>query len=186
MASGVGSSTGGGEPVRPLTRRNFIVWYLAGLLTATGVAIVAPLVVFLFPPAGSSKPKPLTVRLDRPLNELQVGDALKFESPAGTGFVMADGGGDNRPGAIAFGGYVVMKAAGALDVFAVNCSHLGCSIEFKPESARFECPCHGSRFSSTGQVLHGPAVYPLSHLTWAQGGNPDEIQVTGLDLPGVA
>ena len=30
---------------RPVTRRNFIVWYLAGLLTATVVAIVAPILI---------------------------------------------------------------------------------------------------------------------------------------------
>lgn len=186
MASGIGSSAGGGEPVRPVTRRNFIAWYLAGLLTAAGAAVVAPLVIFLYPPAGSSKPRPLTIKLDRALDQVQEGDALKFQSPPGTGFVMADGGGDNRPGAIAFGGYVVMKAAGALDVFALNCSHLGCSIQFKPEVPRFDCPCHGSQFSTAGQVLHGPAIYPLSHLSWARGANPDEIQVTGLSLPGVA
>jgi cytochrome b6-f complex iron-sulfur subunit len=185
MAGGVGPNPGGVEADRPLTRRNFIVWYLAGLLTATGVAVVAPLLVFLFPPAGSSKQQRVTVKLDRSLGDVAEGEALKFESPAQTGFVMADGGGDNRPGAIAFSGYVV-RAAGALDVFAANCSHLGCTIEFQGGAARFACPCHGSQFSPSGQVLHGPAAYPLSHLSWAPGGNPDEILVTGLSLPGVA
>lgn len=43
------------------------------------------------------------------------------------------------------------------DIFVVykNCTHLGCEVSAQPKSpdAGFECPCHSSRFDSSGRVL---------------------------------
>ncbi len=94
MANQVGQRPGD-QVGRPITRRNFIVWYLAGLLTATVVPIVMPVLVFIYPPQGSSKRQDITIKLDRAPADLQNGEAVKFESPKDTGFVMKDGGGDN-------------------------------------------------------------------------------------------
>lgn len=174
-----------GAPGRPVTRRNFIVWYLAGLMGAVGVAVIAPLLPYLYPPAGQTKKLDLKVTLDKALNDLQNGQAVKFEAPKQSGFVMKDGGGDNAPGKIAFAAYAVKDEAGKLNVLAVNCSHLGCSVAITEGAKRFDCPCHGSQFSLAGTVIHGPAAFPLSHLDWKEGGNPKEIQVQGVQLPGV-
>ena len=40
------------RPKLPPTRRNFIVWWLAALLTAIVAAITAPILVYLYPPKG--------------------------------------------------------------------------------------------------------------------------------------
>jgi Rieske Fe-S protein len=149
------------------------------------VAIVAPLVVFIYPPQGQEKRKNVAIKLDKPVDQLGADEAVKFQSPKETGFVMKDGGGDNGPGKIAFAGYLVKEAAGGLAAFAVNCSHLGCSVEFNGGAKRFDCPCHGSQFSLNGDVLHGPAVFSLSHLGFTQGSGPDEIQVEGVELKGI-
>jgi cytochrome b6-f complex iron-sulfur subunit len=170
---------------RPVTRRNFIVWYLAGLLTATVLAIVAPILIYIYPPQGQTKTKDTTIRLDKSLDSLGNDEAVKFQSPAETGFIMKDGGGDNAPGKVAFAGYAVKDAAGAVSVLAVNCSHLGCSVQFNTDAKRFQCPCHGSQFSSAGQVVHGPAVFPLSHLEWKPGSNPGQIVITSYELKGI-
>jgi len=127
----------------------------------------------------------VTVPLDKPITDLTANDALKFTSPPETGFVMKDGGGDNAPGKVAFGGYVAKDASGNVNVLAINCSHLGCSIAWTPADKLFECPCHGSRFTIDGEVAHGPAAFPLSHLTWKQGGSPNEIVVTAYTLKGI-
>jgi cytochrome b6-f complex iron-sulfur subunit len=42
------------------------------------------------------------------------------------------------------------------------CTHLGCVV--KPNEQGFECPCHGSRFASNGEVTKGPAPRPLGWL----------------------
>jgi Rieske Fe-S protein len=147
--------------------------------------MVAPLLVYIYPPASGTKKKDVPVTLDKSLPQLANGEAVKFESPRETGFVMKDGGGDNAPGKIAFGGYVVKELAGAITVFAVNCSHLGCSVAFKTDAQSFDCPCHGSKFGLDGNVTHGPAVYPLSHLDWKEGKNASEIMVQGVDLKGI-
>lgn len=167
-----------------MSRRNFIVWWLASLLTATGIAIVAPLLVFIYPPEGNTKRQQLKVTLDKAINDLQEGEAVKFNAPANTAFVMIDGGGDNAPGDPAFSGYAVRESGSKVNFFAVNCSHLGCSIAINTSDKRFECPCHGSQFHLDGTVLHGPAVAPLSHLRVQQSGGTD-ITVEGISLPGL-
>ena len=48
----------------------------------------------------------------------------------------------------------------SFQVFAVNCTHLGCPVRWFPESGLFMCPCHGSQYDATGKVVRGPA--PLS------------------------
>ena len=172
-------------PSRPVTRRNFIVWYLAGLLTATVVAIVAPILVFVYPPQGQTKRKDVPITLDKALDALASGDAVKFAAPTETGFIMADGGGDNAPGKVAFAGYAAKDLTGKVNVFAVNCSHLGCSVAFNADAKQFQCPCHGSQFAVDGHVVHGPAVYSLSHLEWKQGSAPTQIVVSSFELKGI-
>ncbi len=45
------------------------------------------------------------------------------------------------------------------DVIALSevCSHLGCRVPYIDENDRFECPCHGSKFTREGNYIEGPA-----------------------------
>jgi len=43
-----------------------------------------------------------------------------------------------------------------------KCTHLGCTINYHEKDSILECPCHQSRFSKKGDVLHGPAKKPLT------------------------
>ncbi|MGI6028858.1 MAG: FAD-dependent oxidoreductase [Candidatus Heteroscillospira sp.] len=38
-----------------------------------------------------------------------------------------------------------------------RCSHLGCALRWNSEEQTWDCPCHGSRFTSDGTLLDGPA-----------------------------
>ena len=154
-------------------------------MTATVVIGGAPLLLFLWPAAPKGQRKGLlTIALDKPIDQLKDGEAVKFNAPTSpnSAFIMADGVGDNAAGDLAFGGFVV-KNDGKLQCFAINCSHLGCPIGLNETEKSFDCPCHGSRFHLNGQRFAGPAPPgSLSHLTWKRGTDPATIQVDGIVL----
>jgi glycine/D-amino acid oxidase-like deaminating enzyme/nitrite reductase/ring-hydroxylating ferredoxin subunit len=50
---------------------------------------------------------------------------------------------------------------GALSAVSSTCTHMGCQVNFNRAERSWDCPCHGSRFSTDGDVLEGPAVHRL-------------------------
>ncbi len=53
--------------------------------------------------------------------------------------------------------------AGSSTPIAVSrtCTHLGCRVNYLEDKKFIECPCHQSRFSTEGKLLHGPAKKDL-------------------------
>ncbi len=103
-----------------------------------------------------------------------VGDRLKrpdarsfMEVPHGEGRIVDHGG---RKLA------VYRDQRGDLSVMSAVCTHLGCIVHWNTVEKSWDCPCHGSRFECTGEVLAGPAVTPLQPMI-----DTDELTPTSPD-----
>jgi len=57
--------------------------------------------------------------------------------------------------------YLACLADGSFMALSRTCTHLGCSVPWDEEKNQFVCPCHGSTFNLTGEVLTAPAPRPL-------------------------
>jgi quinol---cytochrome c reductase iron-sulfur subunit, bacillus type len=66
-------------------------------------------------------------------------------------------------------------------VFAINCTHLGCPVRWFQESHLFMCPCHGGAFYEDGSHASGPPPRGLYEYQYKveQG----QLLVKGGQLP---
>ena len=45
-----------------------------------------------------------------------------------------------------------------------RCPHMGCRLEWNKEEGSWDCPCHGSRFDHTGELMDNPAQVDKKRL----------------------
>jgi len=73
----------------------------------------------------------------------------------------------------------VRRLAGEkFQVFAINCTHLGCPVRWFEESHLFMCPCHGGAYYDDGSHASGPpprGLYEYEYKIeqrqlWVRGG----------------
>lgn len=74
---------------------------------------------------------------------------------------------------------LVRVDASTISALEKYCTHNGCEIGTW-DGSKFQCGCHGSRFTSTGSVLRGPAAAPLKSYPVTLAGSV----VTVANLPG--
>lgn len=44
-----------------------------------------------------------------------------------------------------------------------RCPHMGCALKWNPQEHSWDCPCHGSRFSKSGELLENPSTGNLKN-----------------------
>jgi cytochrome b6-f complex iron-sulfur subunit len=62
--------------------------------------------------------------------------------------------------------YLARLADGGFLALSRTCTHLGCTVPWVEKEMKFACPCHGSAFDITGNVISAPApraldIYPI-------------------------
>ena len=144
-----------------LTRRDLL---RVGLGAAAGLAVGAGAISLLRP----SPRTPLTGN-GRPL----VGDgewvavATLADLPPGAAI---------RFSTVAFDGYVV-NDAGTIRALSSVCTHMGCTLAYRPDWQDLRCPCHGASFNLSGELANG-------RDGWSSGGGyRGDERAYPIDLP---
>jgi glycine/D-amino acid oxidase-like deaminating enzyme/nitrite reductase/ring-hydroxylating ferredoxin subunit len=60
--------------------------------------------------------------------------------------------------------YAVARINGELHAVTPTCTHMGCTVSWNSAEKSWDCPCHGSRFNTQGEVLNGPATKALARV----------------------
>jgi len=162
-------------PTPGMSRRNLLLKVGAGLNGIAAALIGVPLLGYVLSTFTRSSPKSWISlgRLDRfPQGETRL---AVYRNPASKPW---DGNTAEVPC------WVRRVDSETCQVFAINCTHLGCPVRWFQESRLFMCPCHGGAFYEDGSHASGPPPRGLfEYQTKIDGG---ELKVLGGHLPTLA
>ena len=126
-------------------RRRLLNWMLGGSAAAFLASVLYPLARYLVPPRiGESTAASVTLAVKADDVKPNTGQIFKF---------------GNRPGLL------VRTAAGELRAFSAVCTHLNCTVQYRPDLSRIWCACHNGHFDLNGQNVAGPPPRPLEGFT---------------------
>ena len=77
--------------------------------------------------------------------------------------------------------WVRRTSDGKFQVFAINCTHLGCPVRWFQESQLFLCPCHGGAYYADGERAAGPP--PRGLFQYAVRTDNGQLYIRGGILP---
>jgi menaquinol-cytochrome c reductase iron-sulfur subunit len=72
----------------------------------------------------------------------------------------------------------------SFQVFAVNCTHLGCPVRWFQESGLFMCPCHGGVYYQDGSHASGPP--PRGLFEYGYKVEAGQLWIKGGQMPTLA
>ena len=123
------------------TRRRFVNWWLGTSAGAFLASVLYPVTRYLIPPEVAESTA-ATVTLPFKADDVKPnsGQIFKF---------------GNRPAIL------VRTASGELKAFSAVCTHLNCTVQYRPDLAHIWCACHNGHFDLNGQNIAGPPPRPL-------------------------
>jgi cytochrome b6-f complex iron-sulfur subunit len=127
------------------SRRGFINWFLGTSAGAFLLAVIYPLSRYLVPPeAGESTAGTVTLDIKPDSVKPNTGQIFKFGS---------------RPGIL------IRTPAGDLRAFSAVCTHLNCTVQYRPDLTQIWCACHNGHYDLNGKNVSGPPPRPLEPYT---------------------
>lgn len=66
---------------------------------------------------------------------------------------------------------LVVNTGGGFSALTSICTHTGCDRNWSLNNNEFVCSCHGSRFTTAGAVVQGPANRPLTAFGTSRSGD---------------
>ncbi len=126
------------------SRRGFLNWILGTSVGAFLVSVLYPVARYLIPPTvGESTAATVTLSIKPGDVKPNTGQIFKFGS---------------RPAIL------VRTPAGELKAFSAVCTHLNCTVQYRPDLSHIWCACHNGHFDLNGQNIAGPPPRPLDPL----------------------
>jgi cytochrome b6-f complex iron-sulfur subunit len=133
------------------SRRRFINWFLGTSAGAFLVAVLYPVSRYLVPPeVGESTAGTVTLPLKPDDVKPNTGQIFKFGS---------------RPGIL------VRTSSGELRAFSAVCTHLNCTVQYRPDVSHIWCACHNGHYDLNGKNIEGPPPRPLDGFVVNVRGN---------------
>ncbi|MCE4564915.1 Rieske (2Fe-2S) protein [Maribellus sp. CM-23] len=79
----------------------------------------------------------------------------------------------NTVGGYAYKGNIMVFRTGENSYLALSkiCTHQGCSVTYSHADGNVPCPCHGSKYTTAGVVINGPATANLKKYSVTKSGN---------------
>ena len=148
----------------PLSRRGF--------LSATTMSVIGAVLASACGGGGGDGPTgvvtpPTTEGVSVSGNVITVDLAQVPALTATNGFILVA-----RPSTI-----VINTGGDSFRAFTSICTHEQCTVgDYR--GGRIVCPCHGSQYDSTGQVVVGPATQRLREFAVAHDGSANTLTVT--------
>ncbi len=138
-----------------VSRRSALSWLLGTSLGATIIAALYPVFRFVIPPRVA----------EAPVNRVLAGKLSQL--PDNSGKIFRFGA---KPG------IVIRTPAGDVRAFSAVCTHLNCTVQYRPDLQHIWCACHNGQYDLQGKNISGPPPKPLEAYKVAIVG--DDIYVT--------
>jgi len=141
------------DPAAVESRRKFLSRISLGLSALAGAVVSVPIVAYLLSPL--IRPAPQVWRDLGPVDRYQIGETVEvaYEDPASLPWA-----GQTALTAL----WLRRTSERSFTAFALNCTHLGCPVNWRADAELFLCPCHGGVYYGDGTVAGGPPPQPLS------------------------
>jgi cytochrome b6-f complex iron-sulfur subunit len=123
------------------SRRDFLNYILGFGFLGWLLAVLYPIYSYLKPPKAP----------EVDVSNLKLGKVEDFAKNSGKIFKMG-----NQPGLL------IRLTDGKFRAFSAVCTHLSCTVQYKPDEKIIWCACHNGKYDLNGKNISGPPPAPLT------------------------